>query len=211
MFQALSDVAADIGEIARKDVRDLLARVSGLVANADGLLRDDVKAILGSVAGTAENLESQVPEITAELLVFAGQLNRSAEQVQKLLSDRNVEGVGRAIGNVEVVSRRLVQISTDVQGTLRRVDGVVAGLARIIEANESKVGAAVEDARYTLQAIARNIDSINHNLSGAARNMNEFSRLIRQNPGLLLDISPRPEVKKVKDEPTFSLIRRDDQ
>ncbi|MFQ5467750.1 MAG: hypothetical protein ACE5DS_06395 [Kiloniellaceae bacterium] len=30
-----------------------------------------------------------------------------------------------------------------------------------------------------------------HNLDGTARNMNEFSRLIRTNPGLLLDASPR--------------------
>jgi phospholipid/cholesterol/gamma-HCH transport system substrate-binding protein len=37
------------------------------------------------------------------------------------------------------------------------------------------------------------------NLDGASRNMNEFSRLIRQNPGLLLGGSPREETARARD------------
>ena len=42
------------------------------------------------------------------------------------------------------------------------------------------------DTRYVVESIARNIDSINQNMNGAARNLNEFTRQIRNNPGLLL-------------------------
>jgi len=34
--------------------------------------------------------------------------------------------------------------------------------------------------------VSRNIDSITYNLEGTSRNMSEFSREIRENPGLLL-------------------------
>ena len=44
--------------------------------------------------------------------------------------------------------------------------------------------------------MAQNIDTINQNLDGASRNLNEFSRRIRNNPGLLLGGSPREEVGK---------------
>jgi phospholipid/cholesterol/gamma-HCH transport system substrate-binding protein len=37
------------------------------------------------------------------------------------------------------------------------------------------------------------------NLDGASRNMSEFSRLIRQNPGLLLGGSPREETSPARD------------
>ncbi len=37
-----------------------------------------------------------------------------------------------------------------------------------------------------------------HNLEGTTRNMNEFSRLIRQNPGLLLDSTPREAVSPAR-------------
>ncbi len=40
--------------------------------------------------------------------------------------------------------------------------------------------------------------SIVHNLEGTTRNMNEFSRLIRQNPGLLLDGTPRQAVSPAR-------------
>jgi phospholipid/cholesterol/gamma-HCH transport system substrate-binding protein len=44
--------------------------------------------------------------------------------------------------------------------------------------------------RHAVESIARHIDAINQNLEGASRNMYEFSRQLRQNPGLLLGGTP---------------------
>jgi phospholipid/cholesterol/gamma-HCH transport system substrate-binding protein len=209
VFAAFSDVAAEVADIARNDLRGLLTRITNLVESANALVETDFKAVLGSVGGAAANLEQRVPAITGELLLFTKQLNETAARMQRLLSAENVEGVGQVIRNVEETSRRFVELTAEVQGTLEQFDAILADVGRIVESNEGKLDATVEDARYTLQAIARNIDSINHNLNGAARNMNEFSRLIRQNPGLLLDSSPRREVKN--GEAAFSLGRKDDR
>ncbi|MDP6705822.1 MAG: MlaD family protein [Alphaproteobacteria bacterium] len=208
MFAALADVAADIGDLSRNDLKRLLARVSTLVETGNSLLENDMRQILGSAGGVARDLEQRVPAITGELVAFSKELNETVDRAQKLLSDRNIKGTGRVVRNVEEVSRRLIVISAEVETNLEQVDGILSDVGRIVAANEGKVDGAIADARYTLQAIARNIDSINHNLSGAARNMSEFSRLIRQNPGLLLDSSPRREVKS---EPAVSLSRRDEK
>ena len=55
------------------------------------------------------------------------------------------------------------------------------------------VSRPIVQLQYTLRSIAQNIDSINQNLEGTTRNMKEFSRLIRQNPGLLLGGTSREE------------------
>ena len=39
-----------------------------------------------------------------------------------------------------------------------------------------------------LRTVAQSVDSISHDLEGSARNMNEFSRQIRQDPGALFDM-----------------------
>jgi phospholipid/cholesterol/gamma-HCH transport system substrate-binding protein len=47
--------------------------------------------------------------------------------------------------------------------------------------------------RYTVETIAERIDAVTYNLEGASRNMYEFSRQIRINPGLLLGVSAAEE------------------
>ena len=46
---------------------------------------------------------------------------------------------------------------------------------------------SLANLEYILSSVAQNIDSITRNIDGTPRNMSEFSRLIRQNPGLLLN------------------------
>ena len=65
------------------------------------------------------------------------------------------------------------------------------GVARAAEDHRETRGlpaadVLLKDLRYSLQAVARNIDSVTYNLEGTARNMNEFSREIRQDPAVLL-------------------------
>ncbi len=208
MFAAVSGAAASVGNLASGRLGGLLERITDLVETANNLVETDLRSILGQVGGTAAKLDRQVPAIAGELLAFTQQLNAALASMRQVLSQQNIASVGRVIGNVEVTSRQLVEITGDVQSTLGRLDDLLGDFDRIVAANEDKVDAAVEDARYTLQAIAQNVDAINHNLAGTARNMNEFSRLIRQNPGLLLDSSPRPDVAN---EPVLSLSRSADQ
>lgn len=184
MFAAMAGVAGSLGE---------------LLASAQGLIDNDAAELLGSLNAVAVDTRGRVPAITGELLAITQKLNTTLDSVQQLLSQRNVEGVRTTLQNVEEISRQFVEVSGNVQGTLDRLGALVADLDEIVAANEGKVDGALDDTRYTLHAIAENIDAINHNLAGTTRNMNEFSRLIRQNPGLLLGGTPREEVSVERD------------
>ena len=56
--------------------------------------------------------------------------------------------------------------------------------------NRLDLDRSVVDMRHAVESVTRHIDAINQNLEGAARNMYEFSRQIRQNPGLLMGGTP---------------------
>ncbi len=67
---------------------------------------------------------------------------------------------------------------------------VMSSVKGMISDNREAVKMSVNDLRHVADTVARYVDSVNQNLDGAARNMYEFSRSIRQNPGLLLGGTP---------------------
>ncbi|MEQ8357205.1 MAG: MlaD family protein [Kiloniellaceae bacterium] len=194
MFTAMASVAGQVGELSQDGLKPLLSQMTSLVDNANRLLDSDVASMLGSLNAVAADTRGRVPQITGELLAFINELNTTLASLQAVISEQNVAEVQQTVQNVNTVSRDLVEIGGTVKGTLDQLDGIVTNLQRVVEGNEGNVNAALEDTRYVLRSIAQNIDTINHNLAGTTRNMNEFSRLIRQNPGLLLGGSAREEV-----------------
>jgi phospholipid/cholesterol/gamma-HCH transport system substrate-binding protein len=63
----------------------------------------------------------------------------------------------------------------------------------MVSDNRGKIDDTLTDVRLIANSVARNIDSINHHLDGASRNMYEFTRQIRANPGLLLSGTSPPD------------------
>lgn len=198
MFAAMSSIAGEFGDLSRNSLKPMMERVSGLVASADNLIERDLAQLIAALNTLAGGLQTEVPQIAAEMRQFTKRLNSTLGSVQVLLSDRNLTGVTRVVENVEEMSAGFLDISKSLKGSMRQVNEIISRLDRVVQTNDSKVNNAISDARYIMQSLARNIDNFNHNISGAARNMNEFSRLIRQNPGLLLGGSP-PEDRQVRD------------
>jgi phospholipid/cholesterol/gamma-HCH transport system substrate-binding protein len=194
MFSAMSSVAGTVGDLSREGLKPLLDRLVDLVSNANRLIDRDVTTLVGSLNAVANDTRGQVPQIAGELLTFTEELNATLASVQALVSEQNVNEVQQSVHNINAVSGDFVAISRSVQATLGQLELIVADLQQIVEKNEGKVEASLDDTRYILRSIAQNIDTINHNLAGTTRNMNEFSRLIRQNPSLLLGGAPREEV-----------------
>jgi phospholipid/cholesterol/gamma-HCH transport system substrate-binding protein len=87
-------------------------------------------------------------------------------------------------------SGNFADLSSDLRTTKAKVEGIVEELDGLLADNRENVNQGLQDLRYTAQAVARHIDAITYNLEGTSRNMHEFSRQIRQNPGLLLGGTP---------------------
>jgi len=201
MFAAMSSIAGEFGDLSRNGLRPMVERMSGLVASADNLVAKDLSQFVRALNDLAGGLQSDVPQIAGELRHFAKRLNTTLGSVQTVLSNSNMTGVTNVVKNVEQMSVGFLDISKSLQGSISQINDIVVKLDHVVKSNGGKVSGVVSDARYIMQSLARNIDNFNHNISGTAQNMNEFSRLIRQNPGLLLGGSP-PEDKQIRDIPT---------
>ena len=57
---------------------------------------------------------------------------------------------------------------------------------KLFDRNQGEIGHAITDLHDSLEAVARHIDAITHNLELSTRNLSEFSRQIRENPGVLV-------------------------
>jgi len=76
------------------------------------------------------------------------------------------------------------------------MDALINDIGGMAVNYDSDMSKTLSETRYIVESVSRHIDAINQNMDGAARNMYEFTRQIRQNPGLLLG-SQAPEDKSI--------------
>ena len=194
-----SPAIVEVGQqIASEPAIDVLAIITETAGEFAALSRGRIAPLLATLQSLAATIEGDVPRISAELIAFTEGLNETLNPVQQILSDANLLAVDNIVRNVEETAITMNGIGRDLTETLVKVDNLAANLDRLIEDNKDGVDQSLKDVRYTLSAIASTVGSMVHNLDGTARNMNEFSRLIRQNPGLLLDATPRQAVSPVR-------------
>ena len=194
-----SQVAVALGaRIASAPPSDILAKITATAGEFSELNRKNLTPLLETLQSLAETVEGGAPRILDELVAFTESLNESIEPLQQILAQRNVDAVQNSVLNMEETTGNLVGISRNLTKTMVKVDNLAGNLDRLVEDNKGNVDQSLKDIQYTLSAVSATVDSIVHNLEGTTRNMNEFSRLIRQNPGLLLDGTPREAVSPAR-------------
>lgn len=211
VFAAVSNVA---GEINRLNDEGLLPLTDKLNRYVDAFgqmltkraprLLDDLESVTGEMAGTAptatENLEAFTrrlsegvtsPDNLARLRrTLANVEAASANLNEGVLGQANRERIEETLANMRRVSDEFLGLAQQLRRSEERIDGLIASLDETLANNRGDIEQSVEDLRYTLQVVAEHIDAISYNLEGTSRNMHEFSREIRQNPGLLLGGRP---------------------
>jgi phospholipid/cholesterol/gamma-HCH transport system substrate-binding protein len=201
-----SQVAVALGaRIASAPPSDIFATITATAGEFSELNRKNLAPLLETLQSLAETVEGGAPRILDELVAFTESLNETIEPLQQILAQRNVDAVQSSVLNMEETTGNLAAISRNLTETMVKVDNLTGNLDRLVEDNKGNLDQSLRDIQYTLSAVSATVDSIVHNLEGTTRNMNEFSRLIRQNPGLLLDGTPREAVS-----PARATLKEDD-
>lgn len=193
LFDVLANVATDIALLAEEDIKPLITQLTRGGTILSDILEDDGQIIVSRLKGLVDDLATRAPGIVDQVGVFAGELerlgvnlNRSAEEMSAILTPETRQTV---LDVVEHLDRAAAQIDN-----LMVESNVLVGSANdLLLENQGGIGQMTDDLQHSAETLARHIDSINHHLDGAARNMYEFSRQIRQNPGLLLGGTPQPD------------------
>ncbi|MDZ7752032.1 MAG: MlaD family protein [Gammaproteobacteria bacterium] len=193
LFSVLHTVAIDLNELAQTSLRPLL---------------DNLNLQLEHVAA---ELSTHGPLLLSRSSELLERLHASAGQLEAMLSDANRRQVEAIIGNARLTSDNALEMSeggvrfvaelnrlaADVNQTRSRVDALLAELQGVVDDNRSNIKISLRDLRRTLDVTARNVDQVAYHLKGTTRNMHEFSRQIRQNPGVLLGGKPPAEAAEV--------------
>ncbi|WJW74625.1 MlaD family protein [Thiohalobacter sp. IOR34] len=172
LFAVLGSVADDLGGLTRDTVRPLLENLNRQVSTIGG------------------ELEARLPRILQDLETMVGQLEGSARYLNRMLDGDTEQRIDRIVVNTERFSNNLVQLSDGLDNSRRQLDEMLAGVHDLVDDNDEEVRQMVLGLRRTVDAVAASVDAILYDLEGASRNMNEFTRQIRSNPGVLLTGKP---------------------
>ncbi len=193
LVNAFDQFGADFKDLSDKGVRPLLANVNQLVGDLSRLVDESGPATLG------------------EVKALLAKLNNAAEGLQDVLNAKNRENAAAFLTNMRttsedtvsvaerarVAAERLATLTADLQSTKTRLDHILENADGFVTENRPHMEATFVSLRHSLNVVDKHIDTIAHNLENTSRNLNEFSRQIRQNPSLLLNSSPPKDQARV--------------
>ena len=187
-------VLAPGAEIKGAETADIFAAVGELAGQVSTLTRDQISPMIALLSKRVESitgsLDTSAPEILGQAQTLLGKLNGASDAIDDLLKPQNRAAVAGILGNVQ-------GLSGELRETRKTLDQTVSELADIARENRGDIRGAVTDLATVMASLSSRMDVITHHLESATRNLDEFSREIRRNPGQLLR-SPEPD--KLEDD-----------
>lgn len=188
MFAAVANVAGDFGDLSNNYLKPLLKNVDNTVLQIGEFLQvggegrmiaADARDTMGMARSVMADLKDRIPSITEKLETILGDVSITSKSLNTILSPANQQKILGMIDNLNAATQKFDTVLITMNSILTDIDDLML-------AEEGDLAVTMKESRYITESIARNIDAINQNMDGAARNLYEFSRQIRQNPGLLL-------------------------
>lgn len=179
LFAAIGEVAGDFGDLSENSIRPLIESLNRTVQQVGGVL------------------ESRVPVILTDVEHLVSQLDESATHLSGILDDGGAHKAKRILTNVDLAAKDLSELTAGLSEVKRDARELMAKLDEMVSEGGPDVRQAVADLRHILDQVSRYSAGILQNMDDTSRNMNEFSRQIRENPGRLLGGSS-PQDKGVK-------------
>ncbi len=185
-----AEIIAAGGELRGSSGGDILEVMTSLAHEIKDLSENNIKPLVKTFSGQLSTigggLTESLPKLTNNLNELIVRLNDTAAQLSAMMSGENRTYFNNVVRNADTITTNLAQLTADFNKTSSQVEGVLQGLNRIITENDEDVNQAAADLSASLRTVAQHVNAIVYNLESTARNMNEFSREIRENPGLIL-------------------------
>lgn len=194
-FSLMAQVAGQIGDLSENSLKPLIAHVDEIILKIGNNTDANLAELFGQLKSIAAEVQSKTPKITDDISTFTTQMNATLLQADKFLDDQNLQSVRAILANTEKATKDASAAAGEVKELGQKLQNLADQVNDMIGDNRKNVDKSLANLEYILRSVAQNIDSITRNIDGTARNMSEFSRLIRQNPGLLLNGGP-PEADR---------------
>ncbi|HEY1385458.1 MAG TPA: MlaD family protein [Dongiaceae bacterium] len=189
-FSLMAQVASQIGDLSENSLKPLIQDVDDIIKRIGNNTDQNLDELFTSLQAIANDVQGKTPKITTDISTFTTQMNATLLQADKFLDDRNLESVRAILANTEKATKDASTAAAEVKNLGQKLEHLADQVSDMIGDNRPNIDKSLANLEYILRSVSQNIDSITRNIDGTARNMSEFSRLIRQNPGLLLNGGP---------------------
>jgi phospholipid/cholesterol/gamma-HCH transport system substrate-binding protein len=183
----MAQVAGQIGDLSENSLKPLIAHVDEIILKIGNNTDANLEELFTSLQAIASEVQNKTPKITDDISTFTTQMNATLLQADKFVDDQNLQSVRAILNNTEKATKDASAAAAEVKALSGKLQNLADQVNDMIGDNRKNVDKSLANLEYILRSVAQNIDSITRNIDGTARNMSEFSRLIRQNPGLLLN------------------------
>jgi len=182
-------------------LENLSDRFSRLATSLDSVTREELRPLLRTtreeltplLRTTRRRIDEAGPLLEkADTLLVS--LNQSSRRLEQLLGRENQESIRHIVTTLETSAVNLNGLLYRIEETRQQMNQVLHDIDHLATDNRQQLRELVGNLHHSLEVVAQQIDSVTYNLDGATRNMNEFTRQIRENPALLLRGAPQPEV-----------------
>lgn len=157
----------------------LADRAEDLIRTAQNSITEQVNPTLVQARVTLQNLDKRFDTLSGQAETLLTEANRFALNVNKVVDEDNRAQVKAILANVDAASTDLNRFTGKMNAVADTADGM-------LRENRENLKQSIVSLRYVLDAMAGRVDSVTRNLETTSRNMVEFSRQIRNNPGVLL-------------------------
>lgn len=175
IMSILNSVAVEVQDISEGSIKPFLA-----------ILQKHVDSIGGSISG-------QLPKMIASVQDIMNKMGSSMSVLEDILSKDNEVNINTSIANIKEFTLRLKDMSNDFKTIRQQISLLLKNSNDLVSDNQKDIRQAMKDMRKIMGSFAGSIDSITYNLESTGNNMSEFSRQIRENPGLLLGGAPQSD------------------
>src|SRR5688572_29066771 len=186
-FSLMAQVAGQLGDLSENSLKPLISHVDEIILKIGNNTDSNLNELFGRLKNIAAEVQSKTPKITDDLSTFTTQMNATLLQADRFLDDQNLQSVRAILNNTEKATKDASAAAAEVKALSGKLQNLADQVNDMIGDNRKNVDKSLANLEYILRSVAQNVDSITRNIDGTARNMSEFSRLIRQNPGLLLN------------------------
>jgi phospholipid/cholesterol/gamma-HCH transport system substrate-binding protein len=172
------------GTIAGVEATDMFKMVRDMSAQFQKLSDQGLQPLLDTIN---HEITATVPALTKQTSQLLKQLNASADHLLALLQTTDARRLKAIMGNTETMTNNLLKVSDRLSQAADQVDKLLQSTNALMNDNNKDLRQAVLDLRTSMDVVATNINSVVEHIDSTARNMSEFSRQLRNNPGVLLN------------------------
>ena len=167
------------GDIAGGSNVNLMDSVAALASELVRITETSIKPMLAQIS-------LNVTPAMADMRSTLERINRTAGRVDALFSEDNVNHWNRLLRNADGTSANALKLSEDIAVVRAEIEGLVRDSRQIVNSGG-------KDMKESL----RRVDATLYQLESAGRNLNEFSRTIRDNPAALIQSRPSTDAAGV--------------